>query len=127
MLQKILLIDDDPDDQFFFNNAIREIDQSIQCVIMENGRQALDYLADHPPPSMIFLDLNMPLMNGFECLAELKREDAFKEIPVTIFTTSRSEADRKRCLEMGAENFISKTVDFKEFKTNIKEVLHQLL
>ena len=128
MQQKILLVEDDTDDQFFFTDVLREIDHCLECIITENGREALDYLINFPPPpDMIFLDLNMPLMNGFECLSELKKKDEFKNIPVTIFTTSRSDTDRKRALGMGAKNFLTKTVDYIDFKTNIRAILLQSL
>ncbi len=62
---KIMLVDDDPDDQCIFLDTLTEINSEIECVTADNGLEALSLLHEHKqPPSLVFLDLNMPLMNG---------------------------------------------------------------
>ena len=121
---KILLIDDDADDQFIFKDALTEIAAGIECVTANNGLEALDYLKTTVPnPSLIFLDLNMPFMNGFECLERIKKENLLKEIPVVIFTTSDNPVDKKRTKELGAEIFFTKTPNFKLLKEKLRDIL----
>ena len=121
---KILLVDDDLDDQLFFVDAINEIEPNLNCSIANNGLEAMDYLKKiPPPPSLIFLDLNMPLMNGFECLAQLKKTIGYKEIPVIIFTTSNNPADKALTISMGATMFYTKPPDFIAYKNKLRSIL----
>ncbi len=122
--KKILLVDDDIDDQFFFADAVKELAQTLECVIANNGLEALGHLKDVSPlPSLIFLDLNMPIMNGFECLAKLKEINLFKEIPVIIFTTSNHPVDVERATSMGANLFLTKPPDFEVLKNKLYDIL----
>ncbi len=122
----ILLVDDDEDDQTIFMEALAEIDTSIQCAKCKNGFEAISYLETNVNnlPAVIFLDLNMPLMNGFEFLTGIKSRDQFKNIPIIIFTTSDNVADQKRALILGADKFVTKTSDFRELKKTINDILH---
>jgi CheY-like chemotaxis protein len=120
--KNILLVDDDADDQFIFKDALSEINEQVQCITASNGLEALEILNScNPRPTLIFLDLNMPLMNGFECLEQI--QEKFKEIPVVIFTTSDNPSDRRRTKEAGAKFFFTKTSDFKLLKNKIIEIL----
>ncbi len=122
--KKILLVDDDADDQLFFVDAVKEVEPAIDCGVANNGLEALEQLETiPPPPSLIFLDLNMPLMNGFECLAELKKTDAYKEIPVIIFTTSNQAKDVERTIAMGAKMYLTKPADFNSLKNKLHDIL----
>lgn len=122
--KKILLVDDDKDDQLFFMDAIRELELNFDCGIANNGLEALEHLEKVPPPPLvIFLDLNMPLMNGFECLAQLKITNDYKEIPVIIFTTSKHPVDVEKSMSMGANMFITKEVDFNIMKKKLHDIL----
>ncbi len=122
-LRKILLVDDDADDQLLFLDAIRAIDQSLQCEVANNGIEAIDHLNDMPPvPEIIFLDLNMPKMNGYECLEKIK-SSAYREIPVVIFTTTANPREAERTRLMGALRFMTKTADFRKLKSELSEIL----
>jgi len=122
--KKILLVDDDTDDQLFFVDAITELEPTLECGIANNGLEALDHLQKvPPPPTLIFLDLNMPFMNGFECLAELKKTNEYKEIPVIIFTTSNHPVDMERIISMGASMFLIKPPDFTALKNKLNHIL----
>ena len=122
--KKILLVDDDVDDQLFFVDAIKELEPAIDCDVANNGLEALDHLEKiPPPPNLIFLDLNMPLMNGFECLAELKKTKAYQEIPVIIFTTSNQPKDVERTIAMGAKMYLTKPPDFNALKDKLQDIL----
>lgn len=125
--KKLLLVDDDIDDQLFFVDAIKELAPSFECGIANNGLEALDHLEKvPPPPSLIFLDLNMPLMNGFECLAQLKKTNDYKEIPVVIFTTSNNPVDIEKAITMGAKMFLTKPPDYNVLKNKLREILQTI-
>ncbi len=121
---KILLVDDDEDDQLIFTDALREIHFSYDCLIANNGLAGLALLeAEEYPPAMIFLDLNMPLMNGAEFLKQIKQHPTNRQIPVVIFSTSNSPVDKENMLNLGASLFITKTVDFGILKRKLHEIL----
>ncbi|SRR6266542_6222252 len=123
--KKILLVDDDADDQLIFTDAMSEVDPGIECITVNNGMEALVYLQTAIPlPSLIFLDLNMPLMNGFQCLAQIKKDNEFKHLPVIIYTTSDNPVDKKRTRELGAEIFFTKISDFKLLKAELLDILN---
>lgn len=104
-----LLIDDDIDDQEIFALAMEKVSFSFECHIANNGFEALRKLEERAVlPDYIFLDLNMPRMNGKECLKELKRNPRFQDIPVVIYTTSSSLSDINDTKKLGAKDFIIK-------------------
>ena len=120
----ILLIDDDEDDQLIFIDAIKEVNPGLVCLAADNGGDAyLQLESSSPAPSLIFLDLNMPVMNGFEFLERIKKSDRFKNIPVVIYTTSDSPLDKKNTIDAGAVLFFTKTADFKLLKRKLTEIL----
>ena len=110
----VMIVDDDDDDREFFCEAIDKIDSSIKCMNIENGEKALRYLKDERQlmPDFIFLDLNMPRINGRECLVQIKSFEHLKKIPVIIYTTSNQAADREQTKQLGASGFIQKHTQF---------------
>jgi CheY-like chemotaxis protein len=122
--ENILMIDDDPDDQLYFQIILKEIAPAIQLNICNNGLEGINYLKRAKQlPSLIFLDLNMPIMNGYEFLIELIPHDDFRKIPVIIFTTSTNQKDIDRTKELGAKYFFTKPSDSDIFKKTLKEIL----
>jgi CheY-like chemotaxis protein len=122
----IMLVDDDADDQLFFLDAINAIDKSLRCDVANNGLEAMTRLNNDLPPSAIFLDLNMPKMNGYECLQQIKKSDALKQIPVIIFTTTNNPKEAERTRQLGAASFLTKTSDFKKLKLQLGEILQTI-
>ena len=104
-----LLVDDDEDDKEIFALALREANPSIQCFIASNGLEALSMLkAGTFIPDYVFLDLNMPIMSGKECLAEIRKQPHLLHVPIIIFSTSSSEKDIQDTQALGASSFITK-------------------
>ncbi|HYG18212.1 MAG TPA: response regulator [Ohtaekwangia sp.] len=109
----ILYADDDIDDRDLVLEALREIDPSISCMTATNGREVLDMLEKGSClPDYILLDINMPGMNGKECLAALKRNERLKSIPVVIYSTTSDIREIDEYLGLGALTFIRKPHTF---------------
>ena len=104
------LIDDDPDDQEIFAMTLQEVNQSFLCVTANNGIQALEKLSAQVSfvPDFIFLDLNMPLMSGKDCLVEIKKAAHLKQVPVIIYSTSSHQKDVDDVKKIGAAHFLIK-------------------
>jgi DNA-binding NtrC family response regulator len=108
----ILLVDDDPDDIEIFNDALKQIDSTITLITAHNGRDALHILCSDilEKPDHVFLDINMPLMNGLDCLDKIRNQEKLS-IPVTIYTTSKSYTEYNRSVQLGAD-FLQKPHDY---------------
>ena len=117
-IKKILVVDDDMDDVQLFGEVIANIEPSIKLQHAEDGRDALEKLAEttNHLPDLIFLDLNMPRMDGKECLKKIKKDDQLNHIPVIIYTTSSQINDIEETMEAGAVCFITKPNNLKELE-----------
>ena len=108
----LMIVDDDKDDRFFFRSAIRKYNPSYECIEANNGEDALNQLRKAKQlPDFIFLDLNMPKIDGRECLIELKKDKTLKAIPTIIYSTSDSKIDIELFKELGADYFLTKLSD----------------
>jgi len=95
----VLNVDDDAEDREFFRDALREIDSSITCLVAGNAMEALTLLKTrHPLPDFIFLDINMPMMSGWEVLTLLDTLDNHHQIYVVMVTSSIDKADRAKAM-----------------------------
>lgn len=118
---EILVVEDDPDDVILLRDALGRCAFPRQMHFVSNGQQAIHFLLKKngfgwaPRPDFVFLDLNMPVMNGFEVLNAIKHDQKLRGIPVVVATTSTSEEERQRTLELGAEAYIVKSPIFEEF------------
>ena len=119
------IVDDDIDDQELFIEAVSEVDRSISCIPVSNCEEALAVLKNTKTdlPDMIFLDLNMPRLNGKQCLAELKRQAHLKDIPVIIYSTSSEKRDIEETTRLGAAHFLTKPNRFEDLCKAILFVL----
>jgi CheY-like chemotaxis protein len=112
----ILIADDDQEDRFLLDIAFKEIGSFELIHMVENGVQVISYLNaiedNNLLPTLIVLDLNMPVLNGIDTLLQLKTDPRFKDIPVIIHSTSMYEAEKEKCIEIGAIDFIKKPVSF---------------
>ena len=105
----VLLIDDDPDDSFLFKEALKRIERSTEYDYCDGGIAALKFLTNNSNlPDYIFLDLNMPRMNGREVLSELKNDASLKHIPVIIYSTSANEEHQRDVQKLGASLYVTK-------------------
>ena len=121
----IFLADDDIDDCMLFEDALREVDDSTELRTANDGAELMNILKTTipPTPDVIFLDLNMPKKNGFECLAEIRNSQRFKNIPVVIFSTTGEEEAINRLYDQGANYFIRKPGSYPKLKMAIQKIL----
>lgn len=125
---EILLLEDEPADAYLVKMALKENKILANLHHVVDGQEGLNFLcklgqyADSPRPDLIFLDLNMPRMNGYEFLAEIKANRLLSDIPVVVLTTSDVERDVVRSYELGAASFITKPVDMTQFISAINQI-----
>jgi CheY-like chemotaxis protein len=114
--KKFLLADDDADDANLFCEALNQVAPVIECHTAENGLELFQLLSKHntDKPDVIFLDINMPIMNGWECLRKLKDSSNYKSIPTIMYSTSSAKRDIDLAYSLGASVFVTKPEDFRE-------------
>lgn len=126
MIKSFFLVDDDIDDADLFCEAMKEVDPSAACHLATNGEHALEILERIENPDIIFLDINMPRMNGWECLSVLKNTEAYREIPVIMYSTSSHQREIDMANELGALCFFTKPDNYKDLKQMLRFVLEKV-
>lgn len=121
--KNILQIDDDCDDCSFFLDALRQVSKA-GYVAIHNPVHALQQLTGNEiRPDLIFLDINMPVMNGMELLCEMKKKESIKDIPVIIFSTSIPPDVKSKFQNLGAFDYCIKPNDFSVLKNMLRDLL----
>jgi CheY-like chemotaxis protein len=118
----ILVADDDTDDQFMLKEAFSSLNFDKEIRTVENGEELLDYLSRRgkyaddslPIPKLILLDLNMPKIDGRQCLRMIKENKEYCKIPIIIFSTSNNPEDISQSYELGANSYIIKPYSYNE-------------
>ncbi len=121
----IFYTDDDKEDLDFFREATESIDQNIEVVTLGGSSQLL-HIIDNPPPHphILFLDLNMPGLNGFDVLEILRSKDASQRLPIVIFSTSNDEELIRKSRELGANFYVPKSVSFESLRRSIEHAIN---
>lgn len=122
---KILLADDDEDDRLLFTDALKELKLKTMVHTVNDGIDLMEYLATNSNnlPQLLFLDLNMPRKNGFECLKEIRSNHNFSEISIAIYSTSLAEKDIEETFFNGANVYINKPNSFEGLKEALSTVV----
>lgn len=125
-MKQVLLIDDDRDDAELFKEALSEINSSISFEHYEDSKTGLKTLMERHNnlPDLIFLDINMPIVSGWQCLTEFKKTEHLKHIPVIMFTTSSQPREKEIAKELGAKGFITKPSEYKALKQLLSSVIN---
>jgi CheY-like chemotaxis protein len=120
----ILLVEDNPSDVGLTQRALEKSHIANELVVAEDGQEALDYLFGGAPlmgskmnelPALILLDLKLPKADGLQVLRRIRADDRTSRLPVVILTTSSEELDITQSYDLGANSYIRKPVDFKQF------------
>jgi len=125
ILKKCFFIDDDEDDRDFFCTAMQQIDESIECIFAKDGVNAVNQLTENESfiPDYIFIDMNMPLMDGRQCLETIKKIERLNNIPVYIYSTSGSPKLVEQVMNAGAKDFLIKPSSMPELTKMLKEIV----
>lgn len=127
----ILIVEDDPGHQVLIQDNLKKAGIINSIFTAKDGQEALDFVylqGDYqdekkaPTPGLILLDINMPKVDGFEVLKKLKKDDKLKKIPIIMLTTTDSQKEIDKSYQLGANSYISKPVDFREFQKMIKNL-----
>jgi CheY-like chemotaxis protein len=121
----ILVVDDDADDHELFREALHETDNKAAYLSAGNGEEALELLnkPGHIIPDFIFLDLNMPRMDGRQCLIRLRQLPHLEKVPVIIFTTVKPELEGEEYRRLGADLCVTKPMLYAELKKTIRYII----
>ncbi len=124
----IFLIDDDLDDQEIFQFVMEDVSPDVACVFANDGIRALDKLNSNEKfsPDLIIIDINMPRMNGIQCLQEIKKIKRLKDIPAYMYSTSAEPEMVKQCEKLGAAGFIKKHANTSDIKKEFETLIVRL-
>jgi CheY-like chemotaxis protein len=125
-VKNIFLADDDADDRDFFKEALEQVSVPTQLTVSRDGLELminLEAVLTPPPPHVIFLDLNMPRKNGFECLQQIRTTPKLKDIPVIIFSTTAHNDAVDKTYHQGANYYIHKPRTFQLLVKAIETIL----
>jgi CheY-like chemotaxis protein len=120
----ILFSDDDTDDALLFTQAADLMTSPILLSFAEDGEQLMRYLSKEMLPDMIFLDLNMPVKNGIECLKEIRSDKKLDWLPIVIYTTSDNPKDVDACYDLKANLYVVKPTSFEAIIKTLKRIIH---
>ena len=126
----ILLVEDDPGHARLIEKNLRRSNVTNQIDRVADGQQAVDYLfregeyadRNHPAPLLVLLDLNMPVLDGYQVLERMKSDERTKRIPVIILTTTDDAREVARCYELGCNVYITKPVDYDQFSEAMRKL-----
>ncbi|MBO6515847.1 MAG: response regulator [Bacteroidia bacterium] len=122
--KQILLLEDDLVDVMTIKRGIAQLGINNECVVKSNGEEGLEYLeACNELPGIIFLDINMPKMNGIEFLKQIKTNAKWAQIPVVVLTTSKDQQDKEDTFQLGIAGYMIKPVDYDEFKQMLDAIM----
>ncbi|WP_339901877.1 response regulator [uncultured Cyclobacterium sp.] len=121
----VVLADDDEDDRFLFKEAIKQLSIQTRLLLFNDGQELMNYLFsdESERPNLLFLDLNMPVKDGMQCLREIRQNEAFKDLAIAIYSTSSTEQDIEATFIYGANIYINKPSSFAKLKEVIEKVL----
>lgn len=120
--RSVLLVEDDKDDQDTFVLALNDIKNVTLFDIVSNGKEALNKLKNSVKlPDVVFMDVQMPLMTGIECMVEMEKDPELRDVPVVILTTSLEQ--RERAFKLGAKGFINKTSNDAKLRVELRQAV----
>lgn len=123
----IALVDDDADDRQLFDEALADIIEHYELKSFKDGRLFLEFLNDkqnrNPLPDLVFLDINMPILDGLETLEIIRTQMRIVDVPVVIYSTSCIARDVEKALSAGANLYLTKPTCFKKLKETLLKII----
>ena len=123
MTKEILLIDDDADELEVFSEALRSVDKNIQCSLARDLNEALEFLT-YSSPAYIFIDYNMPKINGLEVVSEIKKIEKLANSRIVLYSNYVSEEMNKKAMALGAYKCVKKPNMINVLIKNLKDILN---
>jgi DNA-binding NtrC family response regulator len=123
MTKEILLIDDDADELEVFSEALRSVDKNIQCSLARDLNEALEFLT-YSSPAYIFIDYNMPKINGLEVVSEIKKIEKLANSRIILYSNHVSEEMNKKAMALGAYKCVKKPNMINVLIKNLKDILN---
>jgi CheY-like chemotaxis protein len=121
-IHKVLLIDDDADDCYVFSLLIKEVNPQLQIVTCHQCEDAIGCL-QNTVPDLVFLDIHFPRMNGYDCIQMIRDHNAFKHLPIIMYSSVVRANEISCCYGLGANLFLIKPDDHNELKDSLKKIL----
>lgn len=121
-MKTIMMIDDDEDDRFVFEKLFKELDSSVEVTSVENGKRAIELLNTGSHPDLILIDVNMHGMNGYECLATIRKCNTCCSVPVVMMSTSEPDPRQK-----GFSTFYTKPSETIALKKMLQEIINRVI
>jgi len=126
----ILLVEDDPGHARLIEKNLRRANLNNDLIVVTDGAQAVDYVfhqgayqgRDQTQALLILLDLNLPVLDGYEVLQRIKSDEQTKKIPIVILTTTDDPREVARCYELGCNVYVTKPVEYTEFSEAIRQL-----
>lgn len=121
----VLVVDDNFDHRFLTKRALKPLEQEgrVAVIVAEDGESALEKLAARPLPDLVLMDIKMPRRDGFEVLGDLRRDPETSKLPVVMFTSSENKTDVERARVLGANAYLTKPLDAREFQDKVKALV----
>jgi len=121
----ILLVDDNKNEHIFFTHALKYIGVSFKLSGLTGGLQLMKYLKEdsNPLPDILFLDVNMPIKNGIDCLTEIRADDRYRDMPIVMYSTSDAPKDTDVTYQLGADLYVQKPVEIEDLVSMLSSVL----
>lgn len=125
MKRYLVVAEDDEDDRMFMETTLTKIGFSNPVYFVHNGHQLIEHLksCEDLLPALVLMDVNMPKINGYEALKFIKSHQLCRQIKVVMFSTSCTQHDILRCMEAGADDYITKPGTMEEMEKAIAGVL----
>jgi len=124
---RIFLIDDDEDDGYIFDMALNGLSSQFELLYYQDSQTALSKLSEKafPPPDMLFIDWNMPKVDGNQCLQLIRKIPGYATVPIIIYSTSKHEELQAEVLKLGASYFFAKPPTVKDLSEKLKNLLNK--
>jgi DNA-binding response OmpR family regulator len=122
----IILLDDDGEEHILFKEVANDFVEINSVISFFKGNELLAHLSDSSTiiPDILFLDLNMPILSGIDCLVEIRKNTRFKNLPIAIYSTSSSKNDMKIAYQNGADFYINKPFEYSGMEKILRKVLN---
>lgn len=122
--RNVLLVEDDPDRVMLTKRALSEAPAASTVEVVDNGEAAIERLDDEgaPTPDLVLLDLKLPGVDGFDVLQHVDEDDQTPDVPIVVLTSSTETEDMLRSYRLGANGYVTKPVDFEEFREAVRHI-----